>query len=943
MSFNGESLSVVTFHHCYSSFLLHQTQHRYLRNHSCSTCFSLNIKHGSFETIRNSVSPEPSSSSFDLRKKLNGCKTVVSVKATHARLMKLFHMELFSKCLISRYLEFGGFGYASAVFFMGFPQNQVSWRDFFEECERFGQDKHSVLEEFVKLQNKGVNFDGVVLSMVLRICTVLMYRFLGLTILGCLIKRGIDISDTRLVSSLMGFYGRCVSVDIANKLFDEMPQRDDLSWNEITMVNLRRGKWEKSVKLFREMMFSSAKAYDGTIVKLLQVCSNKEGFAQGRQIHGYVVRLGFESNLSISNSLIMMYSRSGKLESSRNVFDSMKDRNLSSWNSIVSSYTAFGYVDDALCLVDDMQTCGPKPDIVTWNSLLSGYASKGLSRDAFAILERMQIAGLKPNTSSISILLQAVTELGSLKLGKAIHGYVIRNQLWFDVYVETTLIDMYVKTDYLPYAQIVFNTMGEKNIVAWNSIISGLSYAGLITDAEAMMNEMEKEGIKPDAVTWNNLVSGYATWGKTKKALAMIGKMKDNGVVPTVVSWTSILSGCSKNGNFRSAIEVFNKMQEEGVGPNSATISSLLRILGCLSLLHSGKEVHSFCLRNNLIFDAYVATALVDMYAKSGDLQSATEVFRSIKNKPLASWNCMIMGYAMFGRGKEGIAVFDEMLEAGMDPDAITFTAVLSVCKNSGLVREGWEYFDLMRSRYGVNWTIEHCSCIADMLGRSGYLDEAWDFIQTMPLKPDATIWGAFLSSCKIHKDLELAEVTWKRLRVLEPYNSANYMTMINLYSVLNRWEDVEHTRVSMRNHRVRVQNIWSWIEIDHTVHVFYADGKAHPDEGEIYFELNKLVSEMKRSGYVAETSCVHQNVSDAEKEKLLMRHTEKLAITYGLIKKKGLAAPIRVVKNTSMCTDCHTVAKHISALRNREIILQEGSRVHHFRDGKCSCNDSWR
>ncbi|KAF8107136.1 hypothetical protein N665_0126s0054 [Sinapis alba] len=849
------------------------------------------------------------------------------------------------ECLISRYLEYGELGYASAIFFMGFPRNQVSWMGFLREVESFGLEKQMVLEGFVQLQSKGVNFDEVVLVMVLRICTVLMNERLGFIVHGGLIKRGVVDSseDTRVVSALMSFYGRCVSPDVAHKLFDEMSERDDLSWNEIVMVNLRSGKWEKAVKLFREMQFSSAKVYDRTMVKLLQVCSNKGGLEEGRQIHGYVLRLGFEANVSVCNSLIVMYSRSGEVETSRKVFDSVKDRNLSSWNSIISSYTAFGYVDDAMALLEEMERCDFEPDIVTWNSLLSGHAFKGLYKGAIAILKRMQVSSLKPNTSSITSLLQAVAEPGVLKIGKEIHGYVIRNQLWYDVYVETTLIDMYVKTGCLPYAKKVFDTMDEKkNIVAWNSLISGLSYAGLVQDAEGLMSKMEKEGgIKPDAVTWNNLVYGYAACGETEKALDVIEKMKKNRMEPNVVSWTAILSGCSKNGDFKNALKVFFKMQEEGVSPNSATISTLLRILGCLSLLHSGKEVHCFCLKNNLIRDAYVATALVDMYTRSGDLRSASEVFWSIENKPLASWNCMIMGHAMFGKGEEGIAVFNKMLEAGMEPDAITFTSVLSVCKNSGLVREGWRYFDLMRSRYGINPSIEHCSCMVDMLGRSGYLDEAWDFIQTMPLKPDATILGAFLSSCKIHRDLELGEVAWKRLHVLEPHNSANYMMMINLYSSMNRWEAVEHIRDLMRHHRVRVQDLWSWIQIDQTVHIFYAEGKAHPDEGEIYFELYRLVSEMKRSGYVPDTSCVHQNVSELEKEKLLMGHTEKLAITYGLIKKKGLD-PIRVVKNTSICSDCHTVAKYITVLRNREIVLQEGSRIHHFKDGKCSCNDSW-
>lgn len=492
----------MTFRHCYTSFSLHQSNRRYLINPSnfnhSPTRFSLDIKHAlSSESTPTSVSLAPSSSSSELLPHtISRCDDLVSVKAVHARMMRMydrFDME----CLVSRYLELGELEYASAIFFMGFPRNQVSWMGFLREVESFRLEKHMVLEEFVQLQSKGVNFDEVVLVMALRLCTVLMNELLGFVIHGGLIKRGVVRSDTRVVSALMGFYGRCVSSDVANKLFDEMPERDDLAWNEIMMVNLRSGKWEKAVKLFREMQFSSsAKVYDRTMVKLLQVCSNEGGLREGRQIHEYVLRLGFEANVSVCNSLIVMYSRSGVVESSRKVFNSMKDRNLSFWNLILSSYTAFGYVDDALALLEGMERCGFKPDIITWNSLLSGHAFKGLYKGAISILQRMQVAGLKPNTSSITSLLQAVAEPGLLKLGKAIHGYVIRNQLWYDIYVETTLIDMYVKTACLPYARMVFDTMDEKkNIVAWNSLISGLSYAGQVQDAEGLMSKMEKEGI----------------------------------------------------------------------------------------------------------------------------------------------------------------------------------------------------------------------------------------------------------------------------------------------------------------------------------------------------------------------------------------------------------------------------------------------------------------
>ncbi|KAK9279902.1 hypothetical protein L1049_013586 [Liquidambar formosana] len=230
---------------------------------------------------------------------------------------------------------------------------------------------------------------------------------------------------------------------------------------------------------------------------------------------------------------------------------------------------------------------------------------------------------------------------------------------------------------------------------------------------------------------------------------------------------------------------------------------------------------------------------------------------------------------------------------------------------------------------------------MVDLLGRAGYLDEAWDFIQTMPLEPDATVWGALLGSCRIHKNSELAEIAAKNLFKLEPYNSANYVLMMNLYSVLNRWEDVEHVRGLMGAVGLKNRHVFSWIQIDQTVHVFSAEEKPHPEAGEIYFELYKLVSDIKKLGYVPDVNCVYQNIDKVEKEKVLLSHTEKLAITYGLIKMKS-SAPIRVIKNTRVCSDCHTAAKYMSLVRSHEIFLKDGVRFHHFKEGKCSCNDYW-
>lgn len=884
-----------------------------------------------------------SSGAFHFSDQLKEANSLESVKVLHARLLKTCHdwsSDSMAKSLISSYLKFGELRAAAMVFFVGFARNYVFWSSFLNELRSCGGQTRGVLEVFVELCGKGVVFDSKVLTLVLKMCAGLMESWLGLQIHAGLIKKGSDL-DVHLKCALMNFYGRCLDVESANQVFMETVEKEELAWNEVIMLNLRNGRWEKAMELFREMQFSFAKANSSTIAKMLQGCSKVGALEEGKQIHGYVLKFTLESDFSVCNSLINLYSRNNRLELARIVFYLMEDHNLSSWNSLISSYAARGYLNEAWGLLEEMESSHIKPDIITWNCLLSGHALNGSHKAVLTILRRMQVVGFRPNSSSMTSVLQAVIELGVLNFGREIHGYVIRNGLDYDVYVVTSLLDMYVKHDCLGKAQAVFNNMNNRNIVAWNTLVSGYSFKGLFEDARNLINGMEKEGLMPDLVTWNGLISGYSMWGRSNEALALIHQMKNSGMSPNVVSWTALISGSSQNGNYRESLEFFSQMQQEGTRPNSVTISSVLRNCGGLSLLQKGKEIHCFILRNGFIEDVFVATALVDMYSKSGNLKAAYEVFKRIENRTLASWNCLMMGFAIYGLGKEVVSLFEKMLGAGILPDAITFTAVLSGCKNSGLVEEGWKYFDSMSSDYSIVATIEHYSCMVDLLGRAGYLDEAWDVIQSMPLKPDATIWGALLGSCRIHKNVQLAEIAAKELFELEPYNTANYVLMMNLYAMSDRWGEVERIKDLMNDIGMKNRQVWSWIQIDQIVHLF-SEEENHPDEGEIYFELYHLVSEMKKLGYKPDVKCVYQNIDDSEKEKVLLSHAEKLAITYGLIKSRSDNTPIRVIKNTRICPDCHTAAKYMSLVKNREIFLRDGSRFHHFREGKCSCNDCW-
>lgn len=866
-----------------------------------------------------------------------------STKARHAQIIKMpkeRDSDIKAQSLITSYLELGDFQSAATVFFVGFEQNYLHWNSFLEEFKNNGGHPNEILQVFVELNNMGVVFGSETLAMLLKLCSKLRDSWLGLKSHASLIKRGFD-QDVHSQAALMNFYGSCCDLDSADKVFDEASDQTSLLWNEGVLVALRNEDWHHGLDAFRGMEFSSIKSSNTyTIARVLQACGKIGALDEGKQIHGHILRSAMESNLSICNSLIYMYSKNGSLQLAREAFDRMENRNLSTWNSIISGYAAHGYLEDAWELLQEMGTYDLKSDIVTWNSLLSGHFHRGLYQEVLKILKHMQGAGLKPNNRSITSVLQAVSELLYPYIGQAIHCYVIRNGLDSDIHVVTSLLDMYVKNNDFNSSQAVFDGMEYKNIFAWNSMISGYSFKGDLGKAVRLMNQMKGEGVRPDLVTYNSMVSGYSMAGRIDEALDMMKQIKDSGLAPNVVSWTALISGSCQNGYHRNALNFCYQMQAEGVKPNSATIASLLRACAGLSLLQKGKEAHCISIRNSYIEDAFVCTALIDMYSKCGDLDSAYSVFQAAGSKTLPSWNSMIMGFSSYGHGKEAISLFYRMQEERIQPDAITMTALLTGCKHSGLIDEGWKFFDSMETKYRITPTIQHYSCMVDLLGRAGYLDEAWDFIKQMPMGPDSTTWGALLVSCRAHGSLQLGEIAAKELFKLEPENPANYVLLMNMYAASKRWDDVDKIKNLMERRSLKIGNVWSWIEINNTINVFSASRKPHAEDGEVYFELYHLVSEIKSMGYVPDTKCVHHNTDEEEeKEKALLSHTEKRAITFGLIKTKT-NTPVRVIKNTTICADCHTFAEYTSLARKREIILKDGIRFHHFKQGKCSCRE---
>jgi len=302
----------------------------------------------------------------------------------------------------------------------------------------------------------------------------------------------------------------------------------------------------------------------------------------------------------------------------------------------------------------------------------------------------------------------------------------------------------------------------------------------------------------------------------------------------------------------------------------------------------------------------------------------------------------MISGLAKHGYAERALELFHDMISAGVKPNDVTYIAVLSACSHSGLVKEGKEHFRMMQKDHGLIPRMEHYACMVDLLGRSGLVKEALDFINEMPWKADTLVWKTLLGACKTHNNMDVGEIAAKHIIELEPQDPAPYVLLSNLYADAGLWDQVARIRSAMRNKNLMKETGLSWMHVENTIHEFRAGDTSHPQAEEIYTKLDKLIRDIKGMGYVPNTSIVLHDMPDELKEQFLLQHSEKIAVAFGLISCTSATKPIRIFKNLRVCADCHSALKYVSKATGREIILRDSNRFHMMKDGECSCREYW-
>ena len=360
-----------------------------------------------------------------------------------------------------------------------------------------------------------------------------------------------------------------------------------------------------------------------------------------------------------------------------------------------------------------------------------------------------------------------------------------------------------------------------------------------------------------------------------------------------------------------------------------------------MGALDQGKYVHLLLERFKIKRDVVLETALVDMYAKCGSLDCAMQVFETMKERNVFTWNAMIGGLAMNGQGELALKLFKRMENERMAPDDVTFIGILSACSHSGFVDKGLELFNLMREVYGIEPRMEHYGCVVDLLGRARLLEDALAFMERMPIKPNVVLWASLIGACRAHGDVELAERVARSVVELEPDSCGRYVMLSNFYAGARRFDDAMKVRKAMKAKGIHKTPGLSWIELNGTVHQFIAGDQSHYMTEKIYVMLEEMCHRVRSEGHMSGTSEVLFDIDEEEKDQSLFLHSEKLAVAFGLIS-TAPGTPIRITKNLRVCSDCHSFLKAVSKVFSREIVARDRSRFHHFRGGLCSCKDFW-
>ncbi|GER57459.1 pentatricopeptide repeat-containing protein [Striga asiatica] len=725
----------------------------------------------------------------------------------------------------------------------------------------------------------------------------------------------------------------------ARKLLDESPRRSSITWSSLVSGYCKMGCEAESFQLLYQMQHEGYRPNRFALGSVLRLCSIKGLLSRGEQIHGFSVKACMDTDVFVVTSLIDVYAKCRCIDEAEYLFERMNEGK----------------------------------NHVTWTAMLNGYSINGDTIKTTECFVGMRANGVEANQYTFPGVLAACGARSNLRFGTQVHGCIFRGGFLANVFVQSALVDMYTKCGDLSGAVKIVDSMETDDLISWNALILGCVRLGFPEKALSLFNSMHVKGMKPDEFTYPSVLNSFAvvknvTAGKNIHALViksgfeaytlvcnalidMYAKQETHLDVAfklfdfledrDVISWTSLVTGCAYCGLHEEALKLFCDMRVGGTHPDRIILSSVLSSCAELALLDFGQQLHSDSIKSGIDSSLSVDNSLVSLYAHCGCLESAEKIFDSMGIRNVVSWTALIVGYAKNGKGTKSIQFYDRMIESGLKPDSITFVGLLFACSHAGLTEQGRNYFNSMVKDHGISPGPNHYACMIDLFARSGEIDEAEKLLNEMTVKPDSTLWKSLLSACRVHGNIDLAEKAAKALIELEPRGSFPYVMLSNMYSQNGKWHEAARVRKSMKSRGVEKEPGFSWIGINGKVHNFLSEDRSHVETDEIYRKIDEVMVLIKEFGYVPDLKFALHDVNEENKVFGLAYHSEKLAVAFGLLKLPA-GAPVRIYKNMRVCGDCHNAMKFVSRVYGRRVIMRDSNCFHHFEDGVCSCGDYW-
>ncbi|WMV21072.1 hypothetical protein MTR67_014457 [Solanum verrucosum] len=726
--------------------------------------------------------------------------------------------------------------------------------------------------------------------------------------------------NTSSVNMMVSGYVKSRNLFRARELFDSMFSRNEVSWTIMIGGYSQNNQPKEAFNLYTEMCRSGVKPDHITFATLLSGFDDTTTLKEVLQIHSHIIRFGFSASLIVFNSLVDSYCKTCCLDVASQLFSEMPTKDSVSFNVMITGYTKYGFREVALKLFMQMRNMDFQPSGFTFAAML------GMSVGSEDVI-----------------------------FGQQIHGLAIKTSYVWDIFVANALLDFYSKHDYIDLAKNLFDEMPELDGVSYNIIITGYAWNGqyeksfdlfkrlqgtsfdrknfpfatMLSVAAIELNlsmgrQTHAQAVVTTAVSevqvGNALVDMYAKCEKFEDANRIFANLAYRNSVP----WTAIISIYVQKGFHEEALKMFKEMNRENVHGDQATFASTLKASANLASVSLGKQLHSSVIRLGLLSSVFSGSVLVDMYANCGSMKDAIEVFKEMPDRNIVCWNALISAYAQNGDAEATFSSFADMIESGLYPDSVSFLSVLTACSHRGLVEKALWYFNSMTQVYKLDPRRKHYATMIDVLCRSGRFNEAENLISEMPFEPDEVMWSSVLNSCRIHKNQDLAKKAADQLFKMDALrDAAAYVNMSNIYAEAGKWENAAKVKKAMRERGVKKVTAYSWVEIDHRVHVFTANDRTHPQTEQIRRKINSLVELMDKEGYKPDTSCTLQNVDEEMKIESLKYHSERLSIAFALINTPE-GSPIIIMKNLRACVDCHAAIKVISKIVGREITMRD-------------------